>query len=125
MTDTLASSETCKVSYAHTGAQPKFAGDMQEIPRNLGEFIAQDFVIRSQEKMAARNFKFHIGRTDFLRIFIFGPPDFFADFVAGFFLLTFVGKKVSRKSSMKIPSKTLQSLYNKNPRHISAEGPGQ
>ena len=25
------------------------------------------------------------GRTDFSRIFIFGPPDFFADFVAGFF----------------------------------------
>ena len=30
------------------------------------------------------------GRTDFSRIFIFEPPDFFADFLAGFFLLIFV-----------------------------------
>ena len=64
------------------------------------------------------------GRTDFSRIFIFGPPDFFADFVAGFFLI-FVGKKCPEKSSRKIPGKMLQNLYNKNPRHISAEGPGQ
>ena len=32
------------------------------------------------------------GRTDLSRIFIFEPPDFFADFLAGFFLLIFVGK---------------------------------
>ena len=32
------------------------------------------------------------GRTDFSRIFIFEPPDFFADFLAGFFLLILVGK---------------------------------
>ena len=30
------------------------------------------------------------GRTDFSRIFIFEPPDFFADSLAGFFLLIFV-----------------------------------
>ena len=57
---------------------------------------------------------------DFSRIFIFEPPDFFADFLAGFFLLIFVGK-----SAQKNPQKILQILYNKNPRHISAEGPGQ
>ena len=55
------------------------------------------------------------GRTDLSRIFIFGPPDFFADFVAGFFLLIFVGKKCPEKSSRKIPAKILQNLYNKNP----------
>ena len=65
------------------------------------------------------------GRTDFSRIFIFRPPDFFADFVAGFFLLIFAGKKWPKKSSRKIPGKILQKLYDKNPRHISAEGLGQ
>ena len=71
------------------------------------------------------------GRTDFSRIFIFGPPDFFADFLAGFFLLIFVGKSAQKnpppgkspgkilqnpeKSSRKIPGKILQNLYNKNP----------
>ena len=62
---------------------------------------------------------------DFSRISIFGPPDFFADFLPGFFLLIFVGKKCPEKSSRKIPGKILQNLYNKNPRHISAEGPAQ
>ena len=64
------------------------------------------------------------GRTDFSRIFVFGPPDFLADFVAGFFLLIFCGKKCLEKSSRKIPGKIRQSLHNKNPRHISAEWPG-
>ena len=36
------------------------------------------------------------GRTDFSRIFIFGPPDFFVDFLAGFFLLIFVGKSAQK-----------------------------
>ena len=61
---------------------------------------------------------------DFSRLFIFEPPDFFADFLVGFFLLIFVGKKCPEKSSKKIPGKILQNLYNKNPRHISAEGAG-
>ena len=62
-----------------------------------------------------------LGRMDFSRIFIFGPPDFFADFLPGSFSPHFCGKKCPEKSSRKI----LQNLYNKNPRHISAEGPGQ
>ena len=37
-----------------------------------------------------------LGRMDFSRIFIFGPPDFFADFVAGFFILIFVGKSAQK-----------------------------
>ena len=64
------------------------------------------------------------GRTDFSRIFIFQPPDFFADFVAGLFLLV-LWEKVPRKILQENPGKILQNLHNKNPRHISAEGLGQ
>ena len=42
----------------------------------------------------------------FSRIFIFGPPDFFADLIAGFFLLIFVGK---------VPRKILQENPRQNP----------
>ena len=60
-------------------------------------------------------------RTDVLRIFIFGPPDF----AAGFSSLTFAGEKCPEKSSRKIPGKILQHLYSKDPRHISREGPAK
>ena len=43
------------------------------------------------------------GRTDFSRIFIFGPPDFFADFLAGLFLLIFVGKSAQKNPPGKSP----------------------
>ena len=59
-------------------------------------------------------------QNGFVAIFIILPPDFFADLVADFFP-HFFGEKVPRK----IPGKILQILYNKIPRHISAEGPGQ
>ena len=66
----------------------------------------------------------------------FWQNGFFADiyfWAAGFsrgfcrriFSPHFCGKKCPEKSSRKIPGKILQNLYNKNPRHISAEGPGQ
>ena len=62
----------------------------------------------------------------FSRIFIFGPPDFFFfGFSRRSFSPHFCGKKWPEKSSRKIPGKILQNLYNKNPRHISAERPGQ
>ena len=51
------------------------------------------------------------GRTDFSRIFIFGPPDFFADFLAGFFLLIFVGKsarKILQENPRENPPKFIQ-----------------
>ena len=68
------------------------------------------------------------GRTDFFfsRIFIFGLPDFLADFVAGFFLLIFVGKsaRAQKNPPGKSPPKSSKSYTTKNPRHISAEGPG-
>ena len=48
------------------------------------------------------------GRTDFSRIFIFEPPDFFADFLAGFFLLIFVGKSAQKNPPGKSPGKFIQ-----------------
>ena len=53
--------------------------------------------------MQTRIFRSVFGRTDFSRVVFFEPPDFVADFVAGFFLLIFVGK---------VPRKILQE----NPR---------
>ena len=55
------------------------------------------------------------GRTDFSRIFIFGPPDFFADFVAGFFLLIFVGKSVQKNPPGKSPAKSSKFYTTKIP----------
>ena len=66
---------------------------------------------------------------------LLGPVLFFADFYfwaaglfCGFclegFLLIFVGKS-AQKILQENPGKILQNLYNKNPRHISSEGPCQ
>ena len=55
------------------------------------------------------------GRTDFSRIFIFEPPDFFADFVAGFFLLIFVGKSAQKNPPGKSPAKSSKFYTTKIP----------
>ena len=56
------------------------------------------------------------GRTDFSRIFIFGPPDFFADFVAGFFLLIFfVGKSAQKNPPGKSQAKSSKIYTTKIP----------
>ena len=65
------------------------------------------------------------GRTDFSRIFIFGPPFFFADFLAGFYLLIFVGKSAQKNPPGKSPRKSSKIYTTKILRHISAEWPGQ
>ena len=61
------------------------------------------------------------GRTDFSRIFIFEPPDFFADFLAGLFLLIFVGKSAQKNP----PGKSSTIYTTKILQHISADCPGQ
>ena len=50
--------------------------------------------------------------------------DFFADFLAGFFLLNFVGKS-AQKFVQENPRENRPKFIQQNPRHISAEGPGQ
>ena len=62
------------------------------------------------------------GRTDFSRIFIFEPPDFFADFVAGFFLLIFVGKSAQKNPPGKSPAKFSKTYTTKIPDNFLQRG---
>ena len=55
------------------------------------------------------------GRTDFSRIFIFWPPDFFADFVAGFLFFIFVGKSAQKNPPGKSPAKSSKIFTTKIP----------
>ena len=55
------------------------------------------------------------GRTDFSRISIFGPPDFVADFVAGFFRLFFVGESAQKNPPGKSPTKSSKVYTTKIP----------
>ena len=64
-------------------------------------------------------------QNGFFADFDFGPLDFFTDFLAGFFLLIFVGKSAHKNPPGKSPAKSSKIYTNKNPRHISAEGPAQ
>ena len=56
---------------------------------------------------------------DFLRIFVFGPPEFFADFVTGSFLFRFCGEKVPRKILQENPRQNPPNFYTtKTPTHF-------
>ena len=63
------------------------------------------------------------GRTDFSRIFIFEPPDFFADFLAGFFSPHFCGKSAQKNPPGKSPRKSSKIYTTKILQHISADCP--
>ena len=62
------------------------------------------------------------GRTDFSRIFIFEPPDFFPDFVAGFFLLIFAGKSAQKNPPGKSPAKSSKTYTTKIPDNFLQRG---
>ena len=62
------------------------------------------------------------GRTDFSRIFIFEPPDFVADFVAGYFLLIFVGKSAQKNPPRKSPAKSSKIYTTKIPDNFLQRG---
>ena len=55
------------------------------------------------------------GRTDFSRIFIFEPPDLFADFVTRFFLVVFIGKSAQKNSPGRSPAKSSKIYTTKIP----------
>ena len=62
------------------------------------------------------------GRTDFSRILFFEPPDFVADFVAGFFLLIFVGKSAQKNPPGKSPTKSSKFYTTKIPDNFLQRG---
>ena len=64
-------------------------------------------------------------QNNFSRIFIFGPPDFFADFLAGFFLLILWEKKNQKNPPGKSPGKSSKIYTTKILRHTSADWLGQ
>ena len=70
---------------------------------------------------------FRVGfwQNGFFADFYFWAAGFFRGFSRRIFSPHFCGKKCPEKSSKKIPGKILQKSHNKNPRHVSAEGPGQ
>ena len=73
-------------------------------------------VTEASEKVTVSNILGPVrGRTDFSRIFIFEPPDFFADFLAGFFLLIFVGKSAQKNPPRKSPGKPSKIYTTKIP----------
>ena len=64
-------------------------------------------------------------QNGFFTDFFFLATGFFRGFYRRMFSPHFCGKKCPDKSSRKITGKILQNFYDKSPRHISAEGPGQ
>ena len=64
-------------------------------------------------------------QNGFFADFLFLSRRIFSRILSPDFFSSFLWRKCPEKSSKKIPGKILQHLYNKNPRHISAEGPGQ
>ena len=74
------------------------------------DFLVRKFVTHNTNILGSV-----FGRTDFLRIFIFGPPVFYADFVAGFLLLMFVGKSAQKNPAWKSLAKSSKFYTTKIP----------
>ena len=71
------------------------------------------------------NFRVGFWQNGFFADFYFWVAGFFRGFCCRIFSPHFCGKKCPEKSSRKIPGKILRNLHHINPRHMSAEGPGQ
>ena len=80
---------------------------------------------KNKEFPSKENVRLGFWQNGFFADFYFWAAGFFRGFCRRIFSPHFCGKKCPEKSSKKIPGKILQNLYNKNPQHISAEGPGQ
>ena len=109
----------------HTWPSLEISVNQPGVPRWL--LCSRDFARGRQRKIRVQQLKGKIvsefftlffgsgfGRTDFSRIFIFWAAGFFADFLAGFFLLIFVGERAQKNPPGKSPRNPL-NLYNKNP----------
>ena len=95
-------SSICRVNIGHAPPQTQcfwsVEGSFGGLKGQMANLGSKTWKHRTRKKLGSV-----FGRTDFPRIFVFGPPDFSADFAAGFCLLIFVGKKCPEKSSRKIP----------------------
>ena len=80
---------------------------------HMQDRIVEDAILR--EYMRACILGPAFGTTDFLRIFLFEPPDFFRGFSRRFFSPHFCGKSAQKNSLGKSPGKSSQNLYIKNP----------
>ena len=78
----------------------------------------------STPSLNSQSIRVGFGRTDFARIFVFGPPDFFLRGFCRQIFSSFLREKCPEKSSRKIPGKSLQNLYNKIPRQVRNSGVG-
>ena len=106
-------------SFAHSPNHFSRFIPLQELPMSAASqfwiFCLLYLFLRFARFGRARNILGSVsGRTDFSRMFFFGPPDFFEDFVAGCFL-SFLGQKVPRKILQENPWQNPPKLLQQKP----------
>ena len=109
-------------SHRHICAIPHFVTYHAIIPRYPLKQARRSFAILSLQVLGS------VSAERIFREFLFlGRRIFFAGFCRRMFSSFLRGnqKIPPEKSSKRIPDKILPNLYNKNPRHRSAEGPDQ